>query len=107
LVANTLTSLTVSWTAPTSNGNSDINKYILFIKAEYDSNYKEIYSGLSTIYTASLLQTGFNYQFKVMALNAAGSSAISAASNPFITALIPSTPLNLDLVSRSDTDITF
>lgn len=77
------------------------------MKAEYESSYKEIYSGKSTSYTASLLNTGFNYQFKVRAVNAAGYSDLSSASSLFITALEPSVPLNLDLVSRSDSSIQF
>ncbi len=41
------------------------------------------------------------------AVNAAGASELSAASSNIITALGPSVPLNLDLVSRSDSAITF
>lgn len=41
------------------------------------------------------------------AVNAAGPSVLSPASSNFITALGPSVPLNLDLVSRSDSAITF
>ena len=61
LVATTLTSLTVQWTAPTSDGDSEIQRYVLYIKAEYESAYKEIYSGKSTTYKATLLASGFNY----------------------------------------------
>lgn len=77
------------------------------MKADYESQYKQIYQGKRTSYTATLLNTGFNYQFKVSAVNAAGVSALSAASSPFITALAPSVPLALDLMSRSASHITF
>lgn len=77
------------------------------MKAEYESSYKEIYSGKSTSYKATLLSTGFYYQFKVRAVNVAGKSDYSSASSLIITALAPSVPLNLDLTSRTSTSITF
>ena len=107
LVAKTLNSISVQWLPPTSDGDAVIDRYILYIKAEFETTYHEIYSGRSTTYTATLLSTGFNYQFKVRSVNAAGPSDLSPASSSIITALGPSVPLNLDLVSRSDTSITF
>ena len=77
------------------------------MKPEFESNYREVYSGKSNSYIATLLATGFNYQFKVKAINGAGDSELSPASTMFITALGPSSPLNLDLLGRSDTSITF
>lgn len=106
-VTKTLSSITVQWLAPTDNGDSEVQRYVLYIKAEYESKYKEVYSGKSRSYTTNQLETGFNYQFKVRSVNAAGFSDFSAASSLIITALEPSTPLKLDLVSRSATDITF
>lgn len=61
LVTKTQTSLTVQWYAPASDGDSEVERYILFIKAEYENSYKEIYSGKSLSYTADQLATGFNY----------------------------------------------
>jgi fibronectin type 3 domain-containing protein len=81
LVSKTLNSLTVQWAAPTSDGDSEIERYILYIKAEFESTYHEIYRGKSTSYKATLLTTGFNYQFKVRAINAAGMSDLSPASS--------------------------
>ena len=60
-VANTETSITVQWTTPTSDGDSSVIKYVLYMKAEYSSSYTEIYNGPSTSYTATLLATGFYY----------------------------------------------
>lgn len=58
-------------------------------------------------YTADYLTKGFNYQFRVRAINARGASDASASSDLFITALVPSVPLALDLVSRGSGTITF
>ncbi len=91
-VTKTKTSLTVQWYYPASNGASEILRYILFIKAEYESQYREIYSGKSLSYTAEQLITGFNYQFRVKAVNARGASDWSSASVPMITALKPDIP---------------
>ena len=102
-VTKSKNSITVTWNTPTSDGDSEILKYILYIKAEYESSYTEIYSGLSTSYKATLLRTGFNYQFKIRAVNLAGISDFSSASANIITALAPGIPRNLDLVSRSST----
>jgi hypothetical protein len=99
--------LTVQWYIPASNGASPIESYILYIKAEYESQYREVYSGKSLSYTANQLPTGFNYQFRVKAVNARGVSDWSLTSVPMITALKPSIPLNLKLKSRSENAITF
>lgn len=107
LVTKTKTSLTVQWYYPAFNGASEIKRYILWVKADFESLYREIYSGKSMSYTADQLVTGFNYQFKVQAENARGVSAFSPASSPFITALKPSVPQNLNLISRSVSAITF
>ncbi len=107
LVTRTLTSLTVQWYPPASDGDSEVERYILLMKAEFESQYRQVYSGKSLSYTAAYLQTGFNYQFKVRAVNARGTSDPSPASASFITALKPSVPLNLKLVSRSKSAITF
>lgn len=37
LVTRTKTSLTVQWYPPTSDGDSEVQRYILYIKAEYES----------------------------------------------------------------------
>lgn len=103
----TMNSLTVTWVAPTSDGDSPVEKYALFIKAEYESMYREIYRGLTNQYKATLLPTGFYYQFKVKAINKLGESSFSSASVSMITAIEPQTPINLDLVSRSSTAIKF
>jgi len=58
-------------------------------------------------YRVTHLRTGFNHQFKVQAVNAVGSSELSASSTAILTALVPTVPTGLTLVSRSDEKLTF
>jgi len=58
-------------------------------------------------YRAILLEPGFEYRFKVKAINAHGPSAISTASVAITTALLPSKPIGLTLVARNSQEITF
>jgi hypothetical protein len=53
------------------------------------------------------LRTGFWYQFKVKSVNVLGSSEISSASTPIITALVPDFPTALTLKARSANSMTF
>ena len=106
LASTTLTSLTVQQLPPTLDGDSEVTRYILYTKAEYENTYSQVYAGQSLSYQVQLLSTGFNYRFKVRSDNAEGFSALSAASSNFITALAPTVPLNLDLEGRTATSIT-
>ena len=105
LVGSTSTSITVSWSPPTSDGSADVEYYSLMMKPEYENTYSEIYRGLSTFYTISGLDCGFTYLFKVQSVNEAGQSELSASSNAIYAAEEPGIPQNLQLVSRSDSQI--
>ncbi len=104
-VAQTSSSVTVSWVAPTSTGSSQVEYYILMMKPEYDNVYTEVYKGLSRFFTISNLQSGFTYIYKVKAVNDAGESALSSASDPIYAAEVPGIPQNLRLVNRSSSQI--
>ena len=86
LVTKGQDSITVEWLAPTHDGGSPITKYILYVRAEHDSSYQQVYSGialsfrLQTKYFPAVLRAGFSYSFKVRSVNAAGPSPLSAAS---------------------------
>lgn len=58
-------------------------------------------------YRAILLEPGFEYRFKVKAINSLGPSAISSASVAITTALVPLKPTGLTLVARNSQEITF
>ena len=58
-VTHDLSSITVEWNPPTADGDSDVTKYILYVKAEYQTSYSQIYVGLALRYRATLLLPGF------------------------------------------------
>jgi hypothetical protein len=68
--------VTVSWTAPSSTGNSAITSYTVFSSP---SGITAVTSGTST--TVSGLTPGTSYTFTITAKNAVGTGPSSAASN--------------------------
>ena len=104
-VTHTLTSITMQWKVPQSDGDSEVYRYDLFAKADFESEYYKIFSGMALQASLPDLLTGFYYQFKVRSVNALGASDFSSASTPILTALEPDVPTNLTLVSRSDSEI--
>lgn len=54
-------SVTVSWNAPQSTGSSPILRYNLFSKADYESSFTQVYTGLTLSYKVQGLETGFYY----------------------------------------------
>lgn len=105
--------ITVDWVAPGWDGGADITRYILLIKAEDETSYKQVYAGISLEFRISaqqfpaILREGFYYQFKVRSVNSRGYSPLSPASVALIAAQPPSAPQNLTLLSRSATSLTF
>uniref|UniRef100_UPI00110D1082 S-layer homology domain-containing protein n=1 Tax=Paenibacillus sinopodophylli TaxID=1837342 RepID=UPI00110D1082 len=76
---------TVSFTAPTDNGGSDITGYEVV-----DADGHTVATGLASPITVTSLTNGTSYSFKVIAINGAGSSAASVSSNT----VTPSAPTN-------------
>ena len=76
------------------------------MKAEFDTLYNEVFRGFSYSYKVSHLTEGFEYRFRVSAVNAAGESVISDPSDKIYTAFVPSTPPAPIVVKRSSTAIT-
>ena len=106
-VTHTQASITLQWAPPASDGDSEITKYVLYAKADFETSYSPIYAGLSLQYQATSLLTGFEYQFKVRAVNALGQSELSAASAAILTALKPDPPTGLTLTARSVEQVSF
>lgn len=105
LVSQSQYSITVSWVAPTNTGSSAVKYYILYMKPEYSSTYVQVYVGLSKFYTATISDPGFAYLFEVQAVNEAGASDLSSPSAPIYAAVVPDPPVQIQLVSRSQTQI--
>lgn len=64
-------------------------------------------TGLTRSYTKSIsVSPGLRYHFKVLALNAVGPSELSPAVDK-IAATIPNAPINLQMISQSETSISF
>jgi hypothetical protein len=105
--------ITVEWRAPASDGGATVTRYILYVRAEFESVYQQVYTGIALTFRLSaeqfpaLLRAGFQYQFRVRSVNAAGVSPLSPASDLMLAAVPPSAPLNPVLVSRSATSLKF
>jgi hypothetical protein len=94
-------SVVLQWAAPASDGASPITSYVLYAKADFESQYVEVFAGMKLFHNVTNLATGFYYQFKVQALNQIGSSALSPASASILTGLLPGVPTGLTLSIRN------
>ena len=72
--------VTVSWSAPSSDGGSTITKYLVTVSPGRE--VIETSSGRETSVVVSRLTNGTAYQFTVKAVNSVGSSADSRPSSP-------------------------
>ncbi|HYL65820.1 MAG TPA: fibronectin type III domain-containing protein [Nitrosopumilaceae archaeon] len=79
LVANPAspTSISLSWTAPSNNGGSDITGYLVEYKVGTGTYSVLIPNNVSTTYLQTGLITGTTYTYRVSAINSIGTSAPS------------------------------
>lgn len=64
-VTHDTSSVTLQWVEPSYDGGLLVTAYKLFFKAEYETVYTEVFTGLTLSHRVSNLRAGFNYQFKI------------------------------------------
>lgn len=77
---------TVSWTAPTSDGGTDITGYLVTPYIGFDEQPSTRFSSAPTTQTVVGLSGGIRYRFRVKAINNVGNGRYSTAT-PVITIL--------------------
>lgn len=96
-------SVTLSWTAPSSNGGSAVTDYLV----EFASGgaYSTFSDGTSTNTSATVtgLTNGTAYTFRVSAINAAGTGPASTASSAVTPLSVPSVPQSLSATASNQT----
>lgn len=58
-VTHDQSSVTLQWQDPVSDGASPVLRFVLYSKADYESSYKEVYSGMTLSFKVTGLRTGF------------------------------------------------
>ncbi|MEQ8415297.1 MAG: fibronectin type III domain-containing protein [Imperialibacter sp.] len=93
-------STTAKWMAP-ANGGSPITGYMLQMKEGVGGEYTTVYTGENLAYTATGLQAGESYYFKVVATNTIGDSPASVETSVTPPATVPGSPLSVEATSAS------
>jgi hypothetical protein len=94
-------SVTLSWTAPGSNGGSAVSDYrIEFASGGAYSTFSDGTSA-STSATVTGLTNGTAYTFRVSAINAGGTGTASTASSAVTPLSVPSVPQSLSATSSN------
>ncbi len=83
----------LTWTAPASNGGSAITGYNLQVRQGTTVLRTDPVAGAVTSTLVTGLTNGTNYNFRLQAINAAGTSPFSAASNVVRPVAVPDAPV--------------
>jgi len=83
------TSVALSWSAASNDGDSPITDYV--IEQNSGSGWVRVVDGVSTAtsFTVTGLTNGTSYQFRVSAVNAVGSGVVSVVSSSVIPSTVP------------------
>ncbi len=86
--------VSLTWTAPASNGGAAITDYVVEYKASSATSWSTFADGVSTALTAIVtgLTNGTSYVFRVSARNEAGAGAPTAASSSVTPRTAPGRP---------------
>ena len=106
------TEVTLSWTAPASDGGSAVTEYQYRVSDDAGSTWSPDWTGVpdgsdsgsdrsdETSYTVTGLDNGVEHTFEVRAVNVVGEGApATATSTPMTT---PTLPLSLDVIAGDD-----
>jgi predicted phage tail protein len=74
--------VTVTWSAPTSNGSPPVTGYTVTAYVVYLPILTATFASTATTQTIHELSNGTTYRFRVQAVNAIGTGAFSKVSNP-------------------------
>jgi hypothetical protein len=92
--------VTVSFTAPASNGGSPIIKYYIYMYINPEDEEPYVYDAdLSLSYTVSELSNDRSYYFAAVAENIVGFSVVSNMSGPVTPITVPDAPTILNVVA--------
>ncbi|MDA3015308.1 MAG: fibronectin type III domain-containing protein, partial [Actinomycetota bacterium] len=95
-------SVSLTWTAPTSDGGATITDYIVEYSSNSGSNWTTFADGTSasTRATVTGLTDGTEYTFRVSAVNSAGTGTASATET--VTPGVPGTPTSFAAADGAD-----
>jgi titin len=90
----------LSWTAPANNGGSPVTDYAVQYKLSADVSWTTVNDGVSMAVNVTVtgLENGLSYDFRVAAVNGAGTSSYATETNVVTPVVAPSAPLNLSAV---------
>ncbi len=104
-VSSTQTQISLSWTAPSSNGGAAIRKYNVYSNMGSGSVYSIVGTSTTQTFTnTNLSPPGMTLVYKVSAVNDVGEGPQSATVS-IILGTIPNVPLAPTLVSASPSSI--
>lgn len=101
VVGNGSGSVSLSWTAPASNGGSAISDYRIEYSTDGGATWVVYTDGVSSATTATVtgLTVGQNYSFRVSAVNGVGPSSSSQSTVPLAAATVPSVVVSAPIAS--------
>ena len=103
------TQIDLSWTAPISDGGSEITSYLLEYSTDGGSTFMELHTTADAVtlrYSHTGLTAGTEYHYRVAAINSIGTGAyasVSATTNDVSVA--PAEPTGLIAIATSSTQI--
>jgi titin len=107
-VSSTTSEISLNWNAPIYNGGNAVHDYLVYISVGTNDNYSELeYTGSADDFesTATLLDRGQLYWFKVTAWNVIGESEYSL-ENSILAATVPLAPDRPTIAVQTSNTIT-